>query len=252
MACGGGVLLAVNSPMNRMNQSITLPRHTNLEKRSTQDPLAGRGKGDTHRVIHSAGENGFEAGPIGARTKNVCGAGHEWLAVAERVTLLGERAFRPVDPAVGPEVRSMQIVRAAGERLAIEPRDTLVAHAVAVGVGEFPKMRRRGDVERSFVEECALGKHYVLGEHDGVLETAIAVAILESYNAMRLLRELFVGSFAEAGRIRRVETTLGIKRNRDGPVDEWRCGDELDGKTGGHCECLRGKFELGGGFLASR
>ena len=78
------------------------------------------------------------------------------LAVHD-VRLLGERAFAPIDPAVGPGVRAMQVVRAAGERFALEPFDALVGDAVAIFVGEFPDAGRSGDIERAVEEQRPSG-----------------------------------------------------------------------------------------------
>ena len=58
----------------------------------------------------------------------------------------------------------MQVVGAAGERLALEPLDPLVGHAVAVCVGQLPDGGRRSDVERAAVPHRPFGEHHLVGE----------------------------------------------------------------------------------------
>ena len=88
---------------------------------------------------------------IGPAAEDVGRAGDERRLARPLVGLLGERPFAPVDPAVGAEIGPVQVVGAAGQRLALEPLDALVGDAVAIGVGQFPDARRRGDIERAVV-----------------------------------------------------------------------------------------------------
>ena len=104
--------------------------------------------------------------PSGRRRKMCDGVRDERLPAGPLVGLLGERALAPVDPAVRAEVRAVQVVGAAGQRLALEPLFALVGDAVAVGVGQLPDARRRGDVERAVEPHRAFGEHHLVGEDD--------------------------------------------------------------------------------------
>src|SRR5262249_41523317 len=108
------------------------------------------------------------------------------------VRLLRKGALAPVDPAVGAEVRAMQVVGASGKRLALEPLRALVGHAVTVGVGQLPDAGRGRDVERAVVPEGPLGKHHLVRKDRALVEPAISVAVYEPDDAMRLLSELLL------------------------------------------------------------
>jgi len=51
----------------------------------------------------------------------------------------------------------VQIVGAARNRFAVEPDVTLIGLAIVVGVGEFPDMRRRADIDAAAMPEDASG-----------------------------------------------------------------------------------------------
>ena len=232
-----GLLLAINAAVNRVQQAVALAA-AGLDERAAQEPLARRVERHAHGIVHATGEHGFKARAIGPRTEDVRGARDEGLAVRERVALLGERTFRPVNPAVWAEVGAVQVVCAAGERLAVMPHLALVGDAVAVGVGELPDLRRRGNVERAVVKHRALGEHHLVREDHGLVEASVTVRVLEAHDAVVLtlvLRRAFV---AGAGGIGRVEPTLRIVGDGNGAVDERRPRDQLDRKAVGQGEVV--------------
>src|SRR5438132_6623727 len=145
-----------------MNQSVALAAAWMLQERRREDAFAARREGHLHRVIHTAGHNRLDARAVWAAAKDVRGPRHERLLARPFVRLLRERSLAPVDPAVWPKVRAVEVVAAAGERLALEPFDALVGHAVAFAVGQLPDTRRGGDVERPRVPHDALGEHHLV------------------------------------------------------------------------------------------
>ena len=115
-------------------------------------------------------------------------ARHERRLAGTLVGLLGERALGPVDPAVGTEIGSVQIVGAAGERLRPGTIPRAVGDAVAVGVGQLPDARRRRDIQRSVEPHRAFRQHHLVGEDDARVEAAVAVRVFEPDDAVRACR----------------------------------------------------------------
>ena len=144
------------------------------------------------------------------------------------VGLLGEGPLAPVDPAVGAEIGAVQVVGAAGERLALEPFDALVGHAVAVGVGQLPDAGRGRDVERAVVPHRPLGEHHLVGEDGPRVETAVAVAVLQPDDPVRPLGELLLDVVVRARRVGDVEPAVLIERGGDRPIDQRGPGHALD------------------------
>ena len=206
-----GMLLAINTAVDGVDETITTATGGVLKKCAAQETFASGVESDTDGIIHAAGEDRLDAGSIGSRAKDVRGAGDKGLVVVKRVALFGKRALGPVEPAIGAEIGAVQIIGAAGERLAVVPHLALVSHAIIVGVGEFPDLRRRGDIERAFVKHRALGEHHFIGEHDGLVEAPVAIGVFQAHNAVILpliLRRAFV---AGTRRIRCVEPSLFIE-----------------------------------------
>ena len=222
-----GLLLAIHAAVDCMQQTVALTA-AGLDERAAQEALARRVERDPDRIVHATREHRFEARAVGPCAKDVRGARDEWLAGRECVALLGERALRPVNPAVRAEVGAVQVVRAAGKRLAVVPDLALVRDAVAVGVGELPDLRRRGDVERAFVKHRALGEHHLVGEHHGLVEAPVAVGVFEAHDAVVLALVLRRAFLVRTGGICRVEPAPLIERHGDGTFDERRGGDEFD------------------------
>ena len=150
------------------------------------------------------------------------------------VGLLGERALRPVDPAVGPGIRAVQIVGAAGERLSLEPFLAPIGHAVAVGIRQLPDAGRRGDVERAVEPHRAFREHHSIGEDHALVEAAVAVGVFEADNAMRALFELDLDLRVGAGGVGDVEPAPLVEVGDDRAIDEGRPGHQLDLESRGH------------------
>ena len=129
--------------------------------------------------------------PSGRQRKMCAALCDERRLAGPLIGLLREGALAPVNPAVGSEVRPVQVVGAAGQRLALEPFDTLVRDAVAVGVGQLPDARRRSDVERSGVPHRTFGEHHLVGEDRALVEPAVAIRVFQPKDPVRLLRSCF-------------------------------------------------------------
>ncbi len=163
----GVVDLAVDAPVDGVDQAITLAAPGMDEERGGEDGFAAGGEDDIHGVIHPAGHDRFDAGPIGAAAEDVGRAGREGRSAGPLVGLAGESALAPVDPAVRAGIRPVEVVGASGERLAAEPFDATIGHAVAVGVGQLPDGGGRGDIKRIFEPHRPFGEHHLVGE-DGL------------------------------------------------------------------------------------
>ena len=150
------------------------------------------------------------------------------------VGLLGERALRPVDPAVGPGVRAVEIVGAPGDRLPLEPFLPPIGNAVAVGIRQLPDAGRRGDVERSVEPHRPLWEHHAIGEDDALVEAAITVGVFEADDPVRALFELDLHLRVGSGRVGDVEPALLVEVGDDRAIDEGRPGDQLDLESRGH------------------
>jgi hypothetical protein len=155
-----------------------------------------------------------------------------------RVGLLRERPLAPVDPAVGAEIGPVQVVGAAGQRLALEPLLAAVGHAVAVGVGQLPDARRRRHVERAVGPQRPLGEHHPVGEGRPPVEATVAIDVLEPDDAMGPVLELDGDLVVRPRRLGDVEPPLLVEVGDDRPVDQRRAGGELDGEAVGQRERL--------------
>ena len=162
------------------------------------------------------------------------------------VRLLREGALGPVDPAVGPEIRSVQIVGAAGQRFSLEPLLAPVGDAVAVGVGQLPDARRRGDVERAVEPHRAFGQHHAIGKHHAGVEAPVAVLVFEANDPVRAIGELLFDAVVRARRVGDVEPSLVVEVRHDRPIDEGRSGDALDREAGRQAKCRRRGGRLSG------
>lgn len=140
----------------------------------------------------------------------------------------------------------MQIIRAAGERLALEPFLAHVGHAVAVRVGEFPNAGRRGDVERTIEPQATLRQHHLVREGDRLVEASIAIRVFEPHDAMRFLRELLFHFVIRAGGVGDVEAAQFIEVRFDRARDEIGASHEFNFESIWQREIVRADFELCG------
>ena len=236
--------LAVDAAVNRVDQAVALAAAGIHKEGRREDPLAAGSEDDVDRVVHAAGHDRLDAGSIRPAAEDMGRPRDERRLARPLVGLLGERPLAPVDPAVGPEIRAMQVVGAAGERLALEPLDSLVGHAVAVGIRQLPDARRRGDVERAAVPHRSFGEHHLVGEDGLLVEFSVAVGVFQPDNPMRLLRKLLLDVVVGAGGIGDIEPALVVERGGDRSVDERRPGDPLDRKSVGKHEHAAVELDL--------
>src|SRR4051794_41704683 len=156
------VLFSVDAAVDSVGEAVVA--RVAVEVRAGKDHFAIGHEGDVNRVIHAGGDDGLKTSAVGAAAKDVGGFGGEILSVYF-VCLFGECAFTPIDVAVGTGIWAMQVVGATGECSAFEPFFAFVGDTIAVGIGELPDTRRRGNVERAVEEERTFGEHHVVGEH---------------------------------------------------------------------------------------
>src|SRR5882672_4532077 len=126
------VIFAVDSAVNGMNDAVALSSARMLEKRRGEDALAAGREHDVDRIIHAAGHHRLDSASIRATTKDVSGPSDQGWFAGSLISLLGEGAFAPVNPAVRAKVRAVQIVGASCQGLALKPLDPLVGHAVTL------------------------------------------------------------------------------------------------------------------------
>ena len=75
-----------------------------------------------------------------------------------------------------------------------------------------------------------------------LVERAVAVGVFQPHDAVRPLLELLFDRVVRAGRFGDVEPALIVERGDDGPLDQRRAGDELDGEAVRHGRRRRGDF----------
>ena len=223
-----------------------------INERAGEDHFALSRKRDADRIVHAAGHHHVEVGAVRFRAVDVRGAILQHAAVAERVRLLIERALGPVEIAIRPKIRAVNVVRAAGQRPALEPFLALVSHAIAVGVGELPDAGRSGDVNGAVMPEAALRKHHLAGKDGGLVERAVAVNVFKAEHAMRRILELLGGFVVRSGRISDIEPALVIKARTDRARYLISRGDALDGEPLRHRELVGANLELRGVHLGNQ
>ena len=92
----------------------------------------------------------------------------------------------------------------------------------------FQMRGRRGDVERAVEPHRSLGEHHLVGEDSPLVEFAVAVAVFQPHDPVRLFLELFLDIVVGAGGIGDIQPALVVERGGDRPVDQRRTGDPLD------------------------
>jgi len=138
----------------------------------------------------------------------------------------------------------VDVVGAPRQCASFDPLLALIGDAVAVGVGEPPDARRARDINGAGVPEAALREHYFVGEHDRLVEAAVAIGVFEAADAVGGIEDLFVGFFVRAGGIGDIKPALVIEAGADGSFDEGRTGDEFDIEAVWDGEGLAGKSEF--------
>ena len=238
--------LAEDAAVDRVADAVAETRLGEVDERAGEQRFALRREGDLDRVVHAAGHDDVEVRPVGTGAVDVGGLVVEGLSVAELVGLLGERALGPVDVAVRPEIRAMDVVRATGERAALEPLLAAVGHAVAVVVAEAPDARRRRRVDPAVVPQAALREHHLVGEHDRLVEDAVAVRVLQPQDPGRGILQLLGRRFVGAGRIGDVKAAAVVETAADRTRRELGGRGQLDGEPVGDGELSAVDHLLGG------
>ncbi len=233
------VRFSVHAAVNRVQQRVPAPGLRVLEKRRRENPLAGRRERDVDGIVHSAREHDVDRGVAGPAAEDVRRARHERLLAGARVRLLRKRALGPVDPSVGSQVRTVEIVRAARQRLALEPLFAPIRDAVPVGIGQLPDARRRGDVQRPVEPHRPFRQHHPVGEDDAPVEPSVAVGVLEPDDAMGAIGELFFDSVVRPGRIGDVHPAVFVEVRDDRTFDERWSRDPFDFEAGRNREAGR-------------
>ena len=238
------VLFAPHAAVNGVEDAVAFSVGGPLQEGAGEQALAAGREDDIHGVVHARSDDSLEARAVGPHAVKVRSAADKIPSITELEALLGEPAFAPIDETIRPGVGAVEIVGAAGERLTVEPHLALVGHAVLVGVGELPDLRRGGDVERAVEPHCAFGKHHLVGKDGALVELAIAVRVHEAHDAMRLFRELLFHGIIRARTVGYVEFTRVPKRHRDGPVHERWPGCEFHRQSFGQRESVDTDFEF--------
>ncbi len=215
-----------------------------LEERGAENPLAARRKHQLHRVVHAAGHHRLDSCAVGPGAKDMRRPGDKRRLALALVRLFGKRPFAPVDPTIGSAERAVDVVGAAGERLALEPLFALVGHAVAVGVGEFPDAGGRADKERAIEPHQALGQHQLVGVDGALVIDAVVVGIFQADDAVGLVDDLFGDRIIRAGRLGHVQSAAVVEVGHDRPLDQRRPGGQFERESVGQRERVAAELHL--------
>ena len=229
MAVEDAMVFSVDAAVEGMNQPVTLTATGMDKERARHDPLPFRREDDVDGVVHAAGQHRLELARIVAGAEDVAGAGRPAGAAGEVVALLGKGPLAPIDPAIAAEIGAMEIIGTAGEGLGVKPHLARFGDAIVIGIGEFPDLRRRRDIERAAVPQRPLRHHQPLGIDRAAVERAIAVGVLEAEDAMGRVFHLLGDGDVRAARLGDIEPAALVEVDRDGALDERRCRGDLDG-----------------------
>ena len=246
------MVLPVDAAVEGMNQPVTLTATGMDKERARHDPLPFRREDDVDGVVHPAGQHRLELARIVAGAEDVASAGRPAGAAGEVVALLGKGPLAPIDPAIAAEVGAMEIVGTAGEGFGVKPHLARLGDAVIIGIGELPDLRRRGDIERAAVPQRPFRHHQPLGVDRAAVERAIAIAVLQTEDAVGGILHLFGDGDVRAAGFGDVEPAALVEVDRDGAFDERRRRGDLDGVAISSGDRPGGKPELGGRHGADR
>jgi len=240
------MILAVDAAVDRMHDAVAPAIGRPLEERRRQKPLAGARECHVDRIVHASGENDLQFRAVGPGPKHVRGTGRPAGPADEVVRLFRERPLREIDPPVTACIRSVQVIAAAREGLAVVPDETLVGHAIAIGIGEPEDLGGRGNVERAAVPERALKHHEPVGEDRTAIKDAVAIGILQPQDAVSwsglLLHEFGIGP----ARFGDVEPAFLVEGTGHRPVDQRRGRDPFHHESVGHRDRQFAKAERRG------
>src|SRR5262245_16930213 len=112
-----------------MDQSIASPGFGVLNERSRENALTARRESHIDWIVHSADHNRLSKGAARPASEDMRGTRHQRGFAFAGMCLFPEGTLAPIDPSIQPQIRSMQVVRAIGQRLALKPFLTLVRDA---------------------------------------------------------------------------------------------------------------------------
>src|SRR5688572_25223700 len=95
---------AVNTTVDRVNQTIALTTTGILEERCCENAFPLRRKSNIHWIIHPTRHHGFYDSALSPAAKNMRGAGPKGDRIRALILLFGKCAFAPIDPAIQPAV----------------------------------------------------------------------------------------------------------------------------------------------------
>ena len=119
----------------------------------------------------------------------------------------------------------MKIVRAAGQRLAIEPHLARFANTVSVGIGQLPDLWGCGDEDVVAQTEDSFGETKGLGHDLPAIESAVAIGIDQSNDAVRSRFKLLLDRLAVPYRLGDDEISAGVPGRYDRPRAQLRFSD---------------------------
>src|SRR5437763_4399688 len=131
-----------------MDEPISMAGDIGFKKCSTKNRFARARKRDAHRIIHPSCEYRFHSSVVRPRPEDVGCSSNERSSALPLVFLLGESSFAPIDPPLWAQVRTMKIIRAARQGLAIVPFTAQIDNPIAIGIRELPNARRRRNIQR--------------------------------------------------------------------------------------------------------
>src|SRR5437660_4589255 len=223
--------LGKHGAVDRMDQRVAFACLWIHVKRSRENRVARGCKGDFHRIIHAAAHDRINAGAIRTAAEHMRRRVRNRREAGAFVGLFCESAFAPVNPAIGTEVRTVNIVGATAQRLALKPFAAAIGNTVAVRIFELPDGRRRAAIDSAVEPKKTFGKHHMIGENDALVEPAIAMTVLETKDAVGFLLKLFFDLVIAPGGVSYVKAATVIEVGRDWPVYERRARDFLERKA---------------------
>src|SRR5262249_1680904 len=153
----------------------------------------------------------------------------EGLAVS-RGDVMPMPAVAPVEPAVGAEVRSMDVGGVAGEAELGDQLGAQVRLAAFLCIEEFPDAGRRRGVDGALIPEGALREAEPVGEDMAGAEDAALVRGIEDDDAVGELLEQVRRLEVSPGAVGEVEPAFVVEAAEHGMLDERSGRDAFDGE----------------------
>src|SRR5688572_2527328 len=107
------MFFAVDPAVDGVNDSVPLTSAWVHEKCAGQYPFASGREGDRNRVVHAPSQNRLNPGPVRQCAEDMRRTRNQGPATRQGVSLFGKGPLAPVDPAIGSQMRPVQIVGAA-------------------------------------------------------------------------------------------------------------------------------------------